>query len=60
MLAPDPAAAAEVLVMVEVLGPVTAVVTTAPLLPRFCLRPFSGFSVDCVLHKNIIKQKFFG
>jgi hypothetical protein len=54
VLAPDPAAATVVVVMVVVMvveedSPVAEVVVTVPLLPRFCLRPFSGFSVDCVL-----------
>jgi hypothetical protein len=42
-------AAATTVVVVLAGDPVVTVVTTAPLLPRFCLRPFSGFSDDCVL-----------
>jgi hypothetical protein len=51
VLTPVPVAATTVVVVVAG-GPVVTAVTTAPLLPRFCLRPFSGFSDDCVLQWN--------
>ena len=51
VLVPVPVAATTVVVVLAG-GPVVIVVTTAPLLPRFCLRPFSGFSDDCVLQWN--------
>jgi hypothetical protein len=41
-----------VVVMLMVVGPVIAVVTNVPLVPRFCLRPFSDFSVDCALQSD--------
>lgn len=51
VLVPVPVAATTVVVVLAG-GPVVIVVTTAPLLPRFCLRPFSGLSDDCVLQWN--------
>lgn len=65
VLVPVPAAATVVVVMVVVTvdSPVVEVVITVPLLPRFCLRPFSGFSVDCVLQSywrnENVKQNFY-